>query len=428
MPKRPPKKRNSRRHFGAARLKSRSADLQDSDGRPRLQKVLAAAGLGSRRDCEEMIREGRVEIDRRVVSQLGTRVDPGVQEIRVDGERLTQGKRQYFVLNKPVGVVSTARDPAGRPRVTDLVKTGQRLFPVGRLDISTEGLIILTNDGDFANLLAHPRYEIEKTYLAQVAGTPTRDAVAKLERGVRLAEGFAHAKRVRIKSQQKHSATLEIVLDEGRNREVRRLLARIGHKVLRLKRIAIGGLRLANLEPGEYRPLRPDEVRDLKEAAIATLNRDRQATTKRPEQSANNNAFREGSKMAQNLRVPVAEHEAGPEALGRPGTLIGADEAVAASSDRQSRKPETAGAKPVPRRSVTPLIDVRRGIFPAAVVDDLDDDELPLRAPAKKRTGPSKPFPRGIGRSKHSKEQGTSGGSRGKRVSKMPQRRKGRRR
>src|SRR5690606_28513146 len=138
-----------------------------------------------------------------------------------------------YMINKPMGVVSTARDPAGRTRVTDLIKSQQRLFTVGRLDMSSEGLILVTNDGELTNLLAHPRYGVEKIYLAQVVGHPTAEVLAKLERGVHLAEGFAHAKRVRVKGRYKQSTTLEIVLDEGRNREVRRLLARVGHKVLR---------------------------------------------------------------------------------------------------------------------------------------------------------------------------------------------------
>jgi 23S rRNA pseudouridine2605 synthase len=188
-----------RRKPSRARRGQKPASHDDGAGAPRLQKVLAAAGLGSRRQCEELIREGRVEVDRRTVTELGTRVDPTHQEIRVDGEPLPKPRRQYFMLNKPMGVVSTARDPAGRPRVTDLVPGDSRLFPVGRLDLSSEGLILLTNDGELANLLAHPRYEVEKTYLAQVAGSPSREAIEKLERGVHLAEGFAHAKQVRVK-------------------------------------------------------------------------------------------------------------------------------------------------------------------------------------------------------------------------------------
>ncbi|HKD38556.1 MAG TPA: pseudouridine synthase, partial [Pirellulales bacterium] len=173
----------------------------------------------------------------------------------------------YFLVNKPTGVVSTSRDPSGRPRVIDLLPSDERLFTVGRLDLSSEGLILATNDGELANRLAHPRYGVEKTYHAQVVGVPERETLDRLRQGVHLAEGFAHAKRVTVKSQHKQSALLEIVLDEGRNREVRRLLARVGHKVLRLKRVGLGPLRLGDLAVGEFRPLRREEIRALKESA-----------------------------------------------------------------------------------------------------------------------------------------------------------------
>ncbi|MDZ4819939.1 MAG: pseudouridine synthase, partial [Planctomycetota bacterium] len=257
------------RKFG--RPRRRVSNRPSDDPRPRLQKVLAAAGLGSRRESEQMILDGRVEVDRKVVTELGSRVDPTSQEVRVDGEVLKRPKLQHFMINKPMGVVSTASDPAGRLRVTDLVKSSQRLFTVGRLDMSSEGLILVTNDGELTNLLAHPRYGVEKVYLAQVVGTPTAEVLAKLERGIHLAEGYAHAKRVRIKGRYKQSTTLEIVLDEGRNREVRRLLARVGHKVLRLKRIALGRLRLGSLAPGEYRSLQKKEIDELKHGALEAI-------------------------------------------------------------------------------------------------------------------------------------------------------------
>ncbi|HEV2969091.1 MAG TPA: pseudouridine synthase [Pirellulales bacterium] len=249
-----------------------ASDAADpAGGTERLQKVLAAAGIGSRRKCEELIRAGRITVDGRTVTELGTKVDPDEVEIRVDGEPLPRTKRLYYLVNKPTGVVSTNRDPSGRRRVIDLLPFPERLFTVGRLDLSSEGLILVTNDGELANLLAHPRYGVEKTYHAQVVGVPEPEVLDRLRQGVHLAEGFAHAKRVSVKSQHKQSALLEIVLDEGRNREVRRLLARVGHKVLRLKRVALGPLRLADLPPGEFRPLKRDEVRALKEAARASI-------------------------------------------------------------------------------------------------------------------------------------------------------------
>ncbi|HEV3005102.1 MAG TPA: pseudouridine synthase [Pirellulales bacterium] len=234
----------------------------------RLQKVMAAAGVGSRRYCEELIRAGRVEIDRQVVRELGTRVDPATQEVRVDGTPLANPHRVYYLVNKPAGVVSTNFDPSGRPRVIDLLPArDERLFTVGRLDLSSEGLMLVTNDGQLANELAHPRYGVEKTYHALVAGTPQHDVLAKLREGVRLAEGVARVAGVRIKSTFKQSTLLEIVLAEGRNREIRRILAKVGHKVLRLKRVALGGVRLKDMPPGGYRKLRHDELRQLKRRA-----------------------------------------------------------------------------------------------------------------------------------------------------------------
>lgn len=229
-----------------------------------MQKVLAQAGIASRRECEELIREGRVEVDRKTVTELGTRVDPATQDIRLDGEPLVQPKLVYFAINKPTGIVSTSSDPAGRPRVIDLLPPNTpRVFCVGRLDVSSEGLILATNDGELTNGLTHPRHGVEKAYHVQVAGEVSEDVIAKLKRGVHLAEGFAHVKHVRIKSKRKRSSILEMILDEGRNREVRRLLARVGHKVQQLKRIAVGPVRLADLPTGAVRPLTNKEIQSL---------------------------------------------------------------------------------------------------------------------------------------------------------------------
>jgi 23S rRNA pseudouridine2605 synthase len=233
----------------------------------RLQKVLAAAGLGSRRQCEELILAGRVEVDRQVVLELGSRVDPRRQAIRVDGQPLARPRRVHYLVHKPAGVVSTNSDPAGRPRVIDLMPTSdRRLFTIGRLDLASEGLILLTNDGELANLLTHPRYGVEKTYHIRVAGTVDHEELMRLKKGVFLAEGFARVVRFTVLGRRGQSTLVEIVLNEGRNREIRRLLARVGHKVLSLKRVAIGGVRLGDLAPGESRPLRPDELRTLKES------------------------------------------------------------------------------------------------------------------------------------------------------------------
>src|SRR4051794_17395941 len=274
----PPRRQPQRRHPSkqAAPRRSRGAKSRQttSDGEhtasqsgDRLQKVLALAGIASRRECEELIREGRVEVDRQVVTELGTRVDPLQHEIRVDGEALLRPKLTYFAVNKPTGVVATARDPAGRTRVTDLLPPNTpRVFCVGRLDMASEGLIIVTNDGELANGLTHPSHGVEKIYHVQVAGQVEHEVLGQLHRGIHLAEGFAHVKHVRIKTRGKKSTVLEMVLDEGRNREVRRLLARVGHKVQRLKRIAVGPVRLGDLPTGAVRPLTKREVESLQTA------------------------------------------------------------------------------------------------------------------------------------------------------------------
>lgn len=235
------------------------------EGSERLQKVLAAIGVASRRECEQMILDGRVEVDRQLVTELGTRVKPLEQEIRVDGEVLHRGKPVYFAVNKPEGVVCTARDPSGRPRVIDfLPPDAPRAYCVGRLDMSSEGLILVTNDGALANGLTHPRHGVEKIYHVQVAGHLEDEALAKLRKGMHLAEGFARAKHVRIKSRRAKSTILEMVLDEGRNREIRRLLARLGHKVQRLTRIAVGPVRLGEMPRGAVRPLTQQEIAALR--------------------------------------------------------------------------------------------------------------------------------------------------------------------
>jgi len=233
----------------------------------RLQKVLAAAGVASRRQCEQLILDGRVEVDRETVTRLGVRVDPARQEIRIDGTALRKPKHVYYLLNKPVGVLCTNRDPAGRQRAIDLVPTDERLFTVGRLDRGSGGLILITNDGELANRLTHPRYQVAKTYRVRVAGQPAPAQLQKLRQGVHLAEGVARVSSLRVKARQAGATDLDMVLTEGRNREVRRVLAQIGHKVTRLKRIGFGPLRLGRLAPGQWRVLTKEEVSHLRRLA-----------------------------------------------------------------------------------------------------------------------------------------------------------------
>ena len=242
---------------------------ESESGKPqRLQKILAHAGLGSRRDCEEYILQGRVTVDGKVVRELATRVDSEGAAIAVDGERVRLEKMVYFAVNKPKGYVSTNKDPAGRPRVIDLLPdVPERVYAVGRLDEDSMGLMILTNDGELANRLAHPRYGVEKTYRALVAGTPGREILDKLTEGIWLSDGKVRAKRARFAGSQGEATTLELVLAEGKKREIRRMLARLGHKVMSLTRIAIGPVVLKGLSSGEHRPLSRSEIDLLRKVA-----------------------------------------------------------------------------------------------------------------------------------------------------------------
>ena len=233
----------------------------------RLQKVLARAGIGSRRVCDELIIAGRVTVDG-VVAEPGTRVDPDTQRITVDGTPVaTRNDVVYYLLNKPSSVVTTADDPEGRRTVLDLVPDAPRVFPVGRLDYDTEGLLILTNDGDLAQLLTHPKHGVEKTYLAEVTGAPTDAAVRTLATGVILGDGPTAPARVRVVQRSPHRTALELTIHEGRNRQVRRMCDAIGHPVTRLVRTRIGPLRDDRLGPGEWRALTNAEVRKLYRSA-----------------------------------------------------------------------------------------------------------------------------------------------------------------
>jgi 23S rRNA pseudouridine2605 synthase len=303
------------------------ASADSPDGPLRLQKILAAAGLGSRRQCEELILTGRVEVDRQVVTELGTKADPLRQEIRVDGVNLPRPKLVYFIVNKPSGVLSTNSDPSGRPRVIDLVPYPGRLFAIGRLDMSSEGMILVTNDGELADRLTHPRYGVEKTYHVEVAGSLERAELEKLRKGVHLAEGFAKVVSAKVLRSYKQSTLVEIVLAEGRNREIRRILARVGHKVERLRRVAIGPLRLADLPLGTSRPLERDEIKQLKRAARG-LQTDRKPPAKRKPKKA---------------FVPAAK--SGPP----PRTVIGGDTPPKRPRPIGGGKPrsEGAGGRPV---------------------------------------------------------------------------------
>ena len=239
----------------------------------RLQKVLAQAGLGSRRACEELIAAGRVTVNGEVAT-LGSRADPEVDAIEVDGARI--GVRQglvHYLLNKPAGVVTTASDPQGRPTVVGLVPAEPRVYPVGRLDAETEGLLVLTNDGELAHRLTHPSFGVDKEYLADVTGTPSRGALRRLREGVELEDGPTAPARVSLVGDH----TLRITIHEGRNRQVRRMCEAVGHPVRRLVRVRIGPLADRQLPPGEWRPLTQAEVRALERAAAGVRPRNGRA-------------------------------------------------------------------------------------------------------------------------------------------------------
>jgi 23S rRNA pseudouridine2605 synthase len=229
----------------------------------RLQKVLARAGFGARRVCEELIEDGRVTVNGEV-ARVGRRVDADHDEVGVDGVPIgVRPDLVHYLLNKPRGVVTTASDPQGRPTVVQLVPVEPRVFPVGRLDADTEGLLLLTNDGTLAHRLMHPSFGVEKEYVAQVEGTPSRGALRRLREGVDLEDGPTAPARVALVEPQ----VVRIVIHEGRNRQVRRMCDAIGHPVVRLVRTRIGPLRDPNLRPGAWRPLEIAEVRALERAA-----------------------------------------------------------------------------------------------------------------------------------------------------------------
>lgn len=239
------------------------------DRNDRLQKILSRAGVASRRAAEELIEQGRVTVNGETVRELGTRADVSRDDIRVDGVRVRAAVAHvYILLNKPRGVVTTRHDPEKRQTVMDLVPPVAGLFPVGRLDVTTEGLMLLTTDGDFAERVAHPRYEVPRVYHAKVRGVPSPETLARLRQGVRVEGERLAVDHARV-LQPGNNAWVELTLHEGKHHEVRRLMQAVGHPVSKLKRVALGPLTARGLEPGEFRHLRPAEVRSLMEGKPA---------------------------------------------------------------------------------------------------------------------------------------------------------------
>ena len=232
----------------------------------RIQKIMAQGGIASRREAERLILDGRVTLNGKVVVELGTKADTDNDYIKVNGKLITRPEpKTYVILFKPRGYVTTSKDPEGRPTVMELLeKVKVRVFPVGRLDYDTEGLILCTNDGDLAHRLQHPSHEIPKTYLVKVDGVPTQEGVLKLRNGVKLRDGMTAPARVKIIKKAEANSWLEIIIHEGRNRQIKRMFEAIGHTVIKLKREGLAFLTLGELKPGEFRHLNAEEVKNLK--------------------------------------------------------------------------------------------------------------------------------------------------------------------
>jgi pseudouridine synthase len=235
----------------------------------RLQKIISAAGVASRRAAEEFIREGRVRVNGKVVTELGSKADPAHDHIKVDGKLINpQQPPVFLMLNKPAGYITTLNDPECRPTVHDLLKgVKTRVYPVGRLDYNTEGLLFLTNDGEFAYTVMHPSHELPKTYLAKIKGVLDEKDKEQLESGVYLEEGKTAPAKVRLVRKEDVNSWVEITIHEGKKRQVRRMFDRVNHSVIKLKRIQIGPLKLGLLAEGKYRHLRPEEVDAIMEMA-----------------------------------------------------------------------------------------------------------------------------------------------------------------
>jgi len=367
----------------------------------RLQRFLAQCGLGSRRDCEAFITAGRVEVDGKTATELGTTVDPSRQTVSLDGERLKVERKKYFMLNKPSGYLCTSEDPQGRRVVLDLFPTeGPRLFTVGRLDENTTGLILVTNDGDLAQRLAHPRYRMFRQYRAQVAGQPKREVFEQLKQGLFFTEGKFRVYGVKPIKKQKDSTWVEITMTEGQNREIRRLFARVGHKVMKLERIGYGPLRLGRLSIGEYRDLTREELAELH----AVLERNRKGDAMIPLEATRASTSRSRPRPAKS----GATTRSASERPDRTKRSVENQSAPKQSTPKQSAKgktpagkwPQKATRKPSNRKTEEP------GTRPAArpgrqsrpqpgEPSSRNETSATRRSPPKKRAGGprSKPKP-----------------------------------
>src|SRR3990172_3540456 len=241
----------------------------------RIQKILAKAGIASRREAEMMVLEGKVTVNGKVIKTLGFKADPSRDHIKVNGKRITGFEPKVtLLLNKPRGYLSTVKDPKGSPTVMDLLQGMKwRLYPVGRLDFDAEGLLLLTNDGDIAQTLSHPRFSISRTYLVKVTGVPDEKRLDRLKKGVMLEDGIAKVVSSHVLRQKEKNSWIQVVVTEGRNRLVKRIFSEIGHRVLKLKRVAFGPIRLGDLPFGHFRYLTPEEIAKLQKLVTDSVER-----------------------------------------------------------------------------------------------------------------------------------------------------------
>ena len=318
---------------------------------------MAAAGFGSRRACEEMILDGMVTVNGEVMAELPVMVDPSKDRVVISGKPLRMEKPVYFLMNKPRGVLCTHEDPDGRKRVIDLlVGVRERVFPVGRLDIESTGLILLTNDGALTQKLTHPRFGVPKTYRAEVMGLPTEESLDKARRGIWLSEGKSAPAKIEFIHKQRDRAILEITLREGRDREVRRVLAKLGHKVLRLSRIQIGKLSIAKLPFGAFRTLSPAEVKYLHELV------------ERPDAEMARPAVRSSAQRPGRTRVQGPGRASGPGAARPAGRPHRSQDGKASRGPRvrnDDRKPRRAS---IPARPAAPKPGGGQGPAPRRIV------------------------------------------------------------
>jgi len=318
----------------------------------RLQKILANAGFGSRRSCEDFVLQGRVSVDGVVVVRLGSKADPDTQVVRLDEQRVAgpgktangirdQGEKVYYILNKPIGVLCTNEDPAGRPLAVQLIPEKRRIYCVGRLDLDTEGLLLLTNDGELTHLLTHPSFGIEKTYLAKVDGMVQEKHIYKLTRGVHLAEGRTQGAKVRVRRSGRQASLLEITISEGLNRQVRRMLAAVDLNCRRLKRVRVGRINLGSLPTGAWRKLSAEEAERLRQDAesVAAATADR-------------------SKVAPEVQTPEAPQDAPLQETPRePDEVVVSDEGLDEFDSDTSIESTLEGLSPAEQVARTPAQD-----------------------------------------------------------------------